>query len=73
MTANADRCHSMGREINIDRIRDLEKQIEESAGNTIELKRARNSLLNISVIVPPEILGSIFHWNVTSNDGPPPT
>ena len=61
----------MGREINIDRIRDLEKQIEESAGNTIELKRARNSLLNISVIVPPEILGSVLRWNVTPENGLP--
>ena len=62
----------MGREINIDRIHDLEKQIEESAGDTIELKRARNSLLNISVIVPPEILGSVFRWNVTPENGLPP-
>ena len=62
----------MGREINIDRIHDLEKQIEESAGDTIELKRARNSLLNISVIVPPEILGSVFRWNVTPDNGLPP-
>ena len=37
----------------------------------VELKRTRNSLLNISTIVPPEILGSIFRWNVTSETGPP--
>ena len=29
----------------------------------VKLKRARNSLLNISTL-PPEILGDIFHWNV---------
>ena len=62
----------MGREINIDRILYLEKQIEEGAGDTIKLKRARNSLLNISTIVPPEILGSIFLWNVTPAGGLPP-
>jgi len=60
-------------EIDIDRIRDLEKQIEEGAGDIIKLKRVRNSLLNISRIVPPEILGSIrFHWNVTLDGGLPP-
>ena len=30
----------------------------------IELKRARNSLLNISKL-PPEVLGNIFQWNVS--------
>ena len=30
----------------------------------IKLKRARNSLLNVSTL-PPEILGDIFRWNVT--------
>jgi len=54
----------MGDEINIDSIRDLERQIEEGSGDIIQLKRARNSLLNISVRVPPEILGSIFRCNV---------
>ena len=62
----------MGREINIDRICDLEKQIEEGAEDIIKLKRARNSLLNISTVVPPEILGSIFHWNVIPDEGLPP-
>ena len=33
-------------------------------GDAIQLKRARNSLLNISVHVPPEILGVIFTWNI---------
>ena len=64
----------VGREINIDRIHDLEKQVGEGAGDIVKLKRARNSLLNISTIVPPrvvtglrippEILGFVFHWNV---------
>ena len=31
---------------------------------TIKLKRARNSLLNVSKL-PPEVLGDIFRWNVT--------
>ena len=54
----------MGPEINIDSILALEKQIKEGAGDVIRLKRARNSLLNISTRVPPEILGHIFCWNV---------
>ena len=54
----------MGQEMNIESIRALEKRIEEGKGDTIKLKRARNSLLNISTRVPPEILGSIFAWIV---------
>ena len=54
----------MGREVNIDSIRALERQIEEGEGDTTKLKRARNSLLNISTRVPPEILGDIFAWSV---------
>ena len=54
----------MGPEINIEPIRALEKQIEEGSGDVIELKRARNSLLNISTRVPPELLGKIFAWVV---------
>ncbi|KAF9779657.1 hypothetical protein BJ322DRAFT_1113449 [Thelephora terrestris] len=54
----------MGREINIESIKALERQIEEGNGDAIELKRARNSLLNISTIVPPEILGDIFSWTL---------
>jgi len=56
--------YSMGREINIDSIRALEKQIKGGEGDMIKLKRARNSLLNISTRVPPEILGYIFSWNL---------
>jgi len=51
---------SMGPEANIDLIRALEKQIVEGNGDIIKLKRDRNSLLNISAHVPPEILGHIF-------------
>ena len=54
----------MGPEINVDSILVLEKQISEGTGDVIKLKRARNSLLNISTRVPPEILGYIFRWNV---------
>jgi hypothetical protein len=61
----------MGPEINADSIRDLEKQIEEGVGDIIQLKRTRNSLLNISARVPPEILGSIFRWNVIPDERPP--
>ena len=54
----------MGPEINIDFIRSLERQLEEGTGDMIKLKRARNSLLNITTLIPPEILGYIFRWNV---------
>ena len=53
----------MDREINLDSIRELEKQIEEHERAIIQLKRTRNSLLNVSTL-PPEILGRIFRWNV---------
>ena len=45
------------RETNIDSIRALDREIT-------KMKRARNSLLNISTRVPPEILGSIFVWTL---------
>ena len=54
----------MGPETNIKSILALEKQIQEGTGDVIQLRRARNSLLNISAHVPPEILGHIFRWNV---------
>ena len=54
----------MGLETNIHSIRALEKQIADGKGDIIELKRARNSLLNISTHVPPEILGYIFAWSL---------
>jgi hypothetical protein len=54
----------MDREINLNSIRALEEQIQEHERAIIKLKRARNSLLNVSTLLPPEILGSIFRWNV---------
>ena len=54
----------MGHEVNIESIRALEKRIEEGKGDIIEIKRTRNSLLNISTRIPPEILGYIFIWSV---------
>ena len=48
---------------NIDSIRVLDEQIREYERTVIELKRTRNSLLDISKF-PPEVLGNIFHWNV---------
>ena len=50
----------MDREINLDSIRSLDKQIEEYEKAIIRLKRTRNSLLNVSTLLPPEILGNIF-------------
>ena len=51
-------------EINIKSIRALEEQIKDHEKAVIRLKRARNSLLNVSKL-PPEVLGKIFRWNVT--------
>jgi len=53
----------MDREINLDPILALEDQIREHERAIIQLKRTRNSLLNISTLLPPEILGTIFCWN----------
>ena len=58
----------MDREINLDSILALEKQIVEHERATIRLKRARNSLLNVSTFLPPEILGKIFRWNVIPDE-----
>ena len=55
---------SIGAEINTSSILALEEQIKEGRGDVIQLKRTRNSLLNIFTRVPPEILGYIFRWNV---------
>ena len=54
----------MGREINEGLIRELERKIEGGTGDITQLKRTRNSLLNISMRVPPEILGQTFWWRV---------
>ena len=50
-------------EINIDSIRALDEEIRKQEEIIIKLKRTRNSLLNVSML-PPEVLGGIFHWNV---------
>jgi hypothetical protein len=57
----------MDREINLDSIRAVEEQIREHERAIIQLKRTRNSLLNVSTLLPPEILGKVFHWNVISD------
>lgn len=61
----------MGRETNIHTIisRALEKQIEEGKRGIIKLKRTRNSPLNVSARVPPEILGYIFVWSPVREAG----
>jgi len=51
-------------EVNVESILALDEQIREHETVIAELKRARNSLLNISKL-PPELLGNIFRWNVT--------
>jgi len=53
----------MNRETNIDPILALDKQIAERVEDIIQLRRTRNSLLNIAC-VPPEILGYIFYLSV---------
>ena len=57
----------MGRETNIDSTRVPEEKTREHEAAVIKLKRAQNSLLNISKL-PPELLGRIFHCNVTPED-----
>ena len=54
----------MDREINLGSIRALDEQIEEHERAIIQHKRTQNSLLNVSTLLPPEILGNIFRWNV---------
>jgi hypothetical protein len=53
----------MSREINIDSILAVERRIAEKVAETAQLRRSRNSLLNIAR-VPPEILGYIFRMCV---------
>ena len=55
----------MVREINLGSLLELENQINEHERVLIQLKRSRNSLLNVSTLLPPEILGNIFCWNAT--------
>ena len=49
-------------ETNSQSVQTVEEQTREHERAIIELKRARNSLLNIFKL-PPEVLGDIFHWN----------
>lgn len=53
----------MGCERNFNSIQELEKEIRKHEMAMSKLKRARNSLLNITLI-PPEILGGIFYWTM---------
>ena len=53
--------------VNVDSIRALEEQIGEHERTLIKLKRARNSLLNISKL-PPEVIGDVFRRNITLED-----
>ena len=57
----------MDRGTNLVTILAFEKQIEEHERAAIRLKRARNSLLNVTTLLPPEILGKFFHWNVINS------
>jgi len=58
----------MGREVNIDSILALDERIKEITAELAQLKRSRNSLLNIARI-PPEILGHIFRLNIMPEAG----
>ena len=49
-------------EINIESILALDEQIRQHERAIINLKRTRNSLLNVSKL-PPEVLGNVFRWN----------
>ena len=51
----------VGEEMNLGSISTLDEEIVKGRGDIIKLKRTRNSMLNISVLVPPEILGYIFN------------
>ena len=53
----------MNCESNFHSIHVLDEQIGEHERTLIKLKRARNSLLNVSKL-PPEVLGDIFRWMV---------
>jgi hypothetical protein len=57
-------------EVNARAIRNLELEIQNHGKDTTHLKRLRNSLLNVSVYLPPEILGHIFWWKVVSGVNP---
>ncbi|KAF9643663.1 hypothetical protein BDM02DRAFT_3123093 [Thelephora ganbajun] len=65
-----DSQHTSSREANAHTIQNLEAKIRSHGQEIIRLKRLRNSLLNISVCLAPEILGYIFWWGVVSGVGP---
>ena len=54
-------------EIDIESILALDEQIRQHERAIINLKRTRNSLLNVSKL-PPEVLGNVFRWNVSLKD-----
>ena len=58
----------MDQEVNLASIQALEKQIQEYERALIQLKRTRNSLLNVSTLLPPEVLRNIFRWNVIPDE-----
>ena len=61
--ADSDPASKMNSELNNDSILALDGQIAEGAADFIQLKRARNSLLNV-MRIPPEILGRIFRFAI---------
>ena len=61
---NAESIRALEEQINAESIRALEEQVKGHEKAIIKLKRARNSLLNVSTL-PPEVLGKVFRWNIT--------
>ena len=68
VTYYALKCDS-SRTINASTIQNLEAKVQYYVQETSRLKRLRNSL-NPSVCMPPEILGHIFWWCVSSGVSP---
>lgn len=64
---NAESIRALEEQINAESIRALEEQVKGHEKAIIKLKRARNSLLNVSTL-PPEVLGKVFRWNITLED-----
>jgi len=50
--------------MDLDSIRVLERQIQGHWRAMVQLERICNSLLNVSTLLSPEILGKVFCWNV---------
>lgn len=57
-------------EVNARAIRNLDVEIQHHGKNIVHLKRLRNSLLNVSLYLAPEILGHVFWWKVLSGVNP---